>query len=146
MVTRRSVLAGLGATAAGSAWGEDVGFAVGQIWTLKPPMNPEARIRIGRIDDSGGTLHISLWGAAISSHHADGALASPLVAGHLPITRDALHASVDTRVDEPPPQQIDFEGGYAHWREYNGGVFTISVTEIVDVMLETIQRGQTSAK
>lgn len=145
MVTRRLVLAGLGGAAAGSAWGEDLGFAVGQVWTLKPPMNPEARIRIGRIEDSGDTLHISLWGAAIPAERTGSVLASPLVAGHLPISRDALQASVDLRVDESPPQ-VDFEGGYTHWRENNGGVFTITVTEIVEVMLATVQRGQASTK
>ncbi|MGH6950897.1 MAG: hypothetical protein ACREH4_08495, partial [Vitreimonas sp.] len=94
MATRRLVLAGLSGAAAAPAWGEDLGFAVGQIWTLKPPMNAEARVRIGRIEDEGATLHISLWGASVPPQQG-GLLSSPLIAGHLPIARDALQASVD---------------------------------------------------
>ena len=122
-----------------------MGFAVGQIWTLKPPMNADARIRIGRIEDDGATLHISLWTAAIPPQ-PEGMASLPLIAGHLPIARDALQASVDRRVDdEAPPASLGFEEGYAVWRENNGGVFTITVYEIVE-MMQAAQRGEASPK
>jgi len=107
-------------------------------------MNPEARVRIGRIEDNGATIHISLWGADIPD--TGGAIASPLVAGHLPITADALRASVDRQVDDTPPGDLGFDEGFATWREARGGVFTLTVPEIVNVMLRTVQQGQARSK
>jgi hypothetical protein len=146
MASRRLVLAGLCSAVAAPALGEDLGFAVGQIWTLKPPMNADARIRIGRIEDDGATLHISLWTGAMPPQH-EGMASFPLIAGHLPIARDALQASVDRRVDdEAPPTSLGFEEGYAAWRQNNGGVFTISVYEIVEMMVQAAQRDQALPK
>jgi hypothetical protein len=119
-------------------------FAVGEVWTLKPPMNAEARLRIGRIE--GATVHISLWGVAIPPQYAGGPLSAPLVAGHLPISAEALRASVDARVDGGPLDDLGFEGGYETWRQDGGGVFTLMVPKIVDMILQTTHGGQASAK
>lgn len=136
-----AVTLGLGMTPASA---QSTAFEAGQVWTLKPPMHADARIRVGRIENGGATVHISLWGVPISDPSISDVLNSPLVAGHLPITAEALSASVDRLVDEAPPENLDFENGYEVWRQDKGGVFTLTVPEIVEVMLQTIRTGQPS--
>jgi hypothetical protein len=114
-------------------------FEVGQVWSLQAPMDANARIRIGRIEDNGQTIHISLWGQPVEP--IEGALSSPLVAGHLPISADALRSSVNALVDEAPLEGLMFEDGYGQWRDARGGVFTITVAEIVVSLIETISTG-----
>jgi hypothetical protein len=117
-------------------------FWVGQVWSLRAPMDPAARIHIGLVEDGGQTIHISLWGQPIDD--ASG-LGSPLVAGHLPISADALRRSVDRVANEAPPEDLPFQEGYQTWKDAEGGVFTITVAEIVSLMTETIARGQAEA-
>ncbi|MBY0567868.1 MAG: hypothetical protein K2P70_11170 [Hyphomonadaceae bacterium] len=117
--------------AAPPSWAQT--FEVGQVWSLNAPMSPEARIRVGRVEDAGQTVHISLWGQPIEEASP---LGSPLVAGHLPISSDALARSVNALADETPPD-LQFEEGYAEWSRAQGGVFTITVPEIVDVILQS---------
>lgn len=114
---------------------------MGQVWSLGTPMDPAARVHVGLVEDSGQTIHISLWGQPLDD--ASG-LASPLVAGHLPISADALRRSVDRVVNEAPPEDLRFQEGYQTWKEAQGGVFTITVAEIVSVMTETIAGGDVS--
>ena len=117
-------------------------FEVGQIWTLKPPLDGETRVRIGRIEDDGETIHISLWGLEAPVPQATDVLHSPLVMSHLPISTTALAASVQDRSDDPPPENLGFEEGYATWRADSGGVFTITVAEIVEAVLQTVRSGR----
>lgn len=125
-----AILLVLGGASAASA--EPTPFAVGQIWTLNDPAHAETRVRIGRIEDKGQTIHISLWGAPIPQ---TAQLNSPLVAGHLPITASALRASVAAQVEENAPE-TGFEAGYQAWRDARGGVFTITVPEIVEYLVQ----------
>jgi hypothetical protein len=118
-----------------AAFAETIAFEAGQVWSLKAPMDPAARVHIGRVEDNGQVIHISLWGQPIDAPEP---LASPLVAGHLPISAEALTSSVDAVVDEPVLEGLQFEEGYGEWQRAHGGVFTISVSEIVDVMIEVL--------
>ncbi len=113
-------------------------FEAGQVWTLSAPMSESTRVRIGRIEDNGQTVHISLWGEPVDAP----GMASPLVASHLPISADALRRSVRTLVDETPPSDLEFDAGYAEWQSAQGGVFTIPVSEIVGALVEIMSRQQ----
>lgn len=136
MLSRRLLIAGLIVTCAPAAFADEKSFEVGQVWTLGPPMEPTARIRVGRIEDNGATIHVSLWDVRPPVPQPSGALQRPLWASHLPISSAALSRSVDQLVQESAPEHLDLEPGYQHWREANGGVFTITVAEIVDLMLQ----------
>ncbi len=142
---RRVVLSLLFALSfAPSATAQETSFAVGQVWSLRDPAFPDARIRIGRIEDGGRTIHISLWGVPAPVPEVTDVIGSPLVAGHLPITAEALRASVGTVSNDQPPA-IDFEGGYNAWREAQGGVFTLTVPQIVAAIYETVRNGEPSS-
>jgi hypothetical protein len=112
-------------------------FEVGQVWSLKPPMDPAARIRIGRVEDEGRIVHISLWGQPASR---PGLLGPSLAAGHLPISSEALAASVDQVVPDEPPTELMFDEGYAEWQSARGGVFTIPVSQIAVVLEQMAAR------
>jgi hypothetical protein len=142
MLSRRLMMVGAAAICATPALAEALAFEAGQVWTLKAPMEPTARIRVGRVEDDGATIHISLWDVRPPVPQPSGALGRPLWASHLPISSTALARSVDQLVRDVPPEHLDFEPGYRHWREANGGVFTITVAEIVDVILQTVPRGE----
>jgi hypothetical protein len=131
---RRTFLVALMSSWAGAASADAPRFEVGQVWSLATPANPEARIRIGRIDAE--TVHISLWGVPGPPGGSD-LIGSPMIASHLPISPEALARSVDRIVQDTPPENLQFEDGYQTWlREANGGTFTITVMEIVQVMYE----------
>lgn len=138
MLSRRLLIAGLMLTCAPPALAEERTFEVGQVWTLRPPMEPTARIRVGRVEDNGATIHVSLWDVRPPVPQPPGALQRPIWASHLPISSVALSRSVDQLAQDPPPEHFDLEPGYQHWRQANGGVFTITVAEIVNVILETV--------
>jgi hypothetical protein len=125
------------------AFAETPPFEVGQVWSLNAPMAPSARVRIGRIENDGDVIHISLWGQPVPEGLS---LASPLTMSHLPISREALAASVTSVVTEPPPADLQFEEGYGIWRDDRGGVFTLTVSEIVDAILQTVPRTSAANK
>lgn len=141
MMYRRSFVVTAIAAVASPARAQEPAFAVGQIWSLVAPMSPQARIRIGRIEDNGETVHISLWGVPARIPQDSDVLGSSLAAGHLPITKTALRASVAALVSEEAPADLGFEEGYRTWRDAHGGVFTISVSEVVDVIFSTVRDG-----
>jgi hypothetical protein len=142
MVERRGFLIGIGVIFAMPAQAQEHSFQVGQIWTLRPPAHAAARVRIGRLDDNGAIVHISLWGMPAPIPQATDVIGSPLVVGHLPITAEALLASVDMRIDEQPPANLGFDEGYDTWRRANGGVFTLTVPEIVETIFQTVSNGE----
>lgn len=137
MLSRRVLIAGMMLTCAPAAFAEEQAFEVGQVWTLRAPMERTARIRVGRIEDSGATIHVSLWDVRPPVPNRSGALQDPIWASHLPISSAALLRSVDQLAQDSPPEHFDLEPGYQHWRQANGGVFTITVAEIVNVILQT---------
>jgi hypothetical protein len=54
---------------------------------------------------------------------------------HLPVSAATLDASVTTRADttaEVPTTAVD--EGIAEWRRANGGIFTIPLSQIVDII------------
>lgn len=141
MLSRRLLIAGLILTCAPPALAQEQTFEVGQVWTLRAPMEATARIRVGRIEDNGATIHISLWDVRPPIPNPSGALQRPIWASHLPISSIALSRSVDQLAHESLPEALDLEPGYQQWREAHGGVFTITVAEIVDVILQTAPSG-----
>ncbi|MBC7768061.1 MAG: hypothetical protein H7124_04690 [Phycisphaerales bacterium] len=144
MIGRRAaVVALIVACLAPSAFADQPAFAEGQVWSLSDPEHASTRVRIGRIEDSGRTIHISLWGARTPAP-LQSMMGTTLVMQHLPITDQALRASVSMIVTETPPADLGFETGYQIWRDDQGGVFTLTVPEIIEAMVHTIANGQAS--
>lgn len=80
----------------------------------------------------GDTVHVSLDGLVMCSPHGQPARS----VGHLPIRQDALAASL-VALDGEATSPAGFQEGIDTWRNANGGVFTMPLSEIV----ETIEWG-----
>jgi hypothetical protein len=110
-------------------------YAVGQVWQYRArPGEESSDLVIHRIElvRSIEVLHISVRGLRIRNPHTDSGYQERLP--HTPIARAALDASVTTMIAHGVPDDDGFERGYAKWREEKGGVFTVTVAEIIDVL------------
>ncbi len=111
-------------------------FAAGQIWEYRTrPQDRGSLIWIHSVEQDprlGAIYHIGMVGL-----HFD-VIEGPQPIGHLPVSRATLDASV-TRLSGEKPGFMDVEEGIAQWREARGGVFTITLAEIADVVERTMQ-------
>ena len=112
-------------------------YAEGQIWEYHTRPSDEGSLlkiqKIELIDGNGGTItvyHISVIGAHFKGKNLAGEVT------HLPVSRKTLDDSV-TRLSEKTPVFPDPTEGIAVWREANGGVFTITLAEIMDLVETT---------
>lgn len=54
--------------------------------------------------------------------------------GHLPFERTSLENSLGELVGKDGVMTPTFEEGYAEWQAANGGLFTLPVAEVIDVI------------
>lgn len=108
----------------------DPKFAPGQVWTYHTrPSEPNASLTVLKLESLpkiGLVVHVRLDG--IRLHNCSGG-PEPTEIGHAPFAREALDRSVVKliRTGGVPP----FEAGYQNWREACGGVYTITVAEMI---------------
>jgi hypothetical protein len=111
-------------------------FQEGQAWSYHTRRGEEDSILvIGRIEDLDGqrVVHIQVRGVSIPNRQG-----TSEVVGHLPISEAALRESVTALAVGRLDQDL-FEEGYSEWRRARGGVFTVTVEELVD-SLERLMR------
>ena len=129
---------GLLACSATAAHAND--YSEGQVWEYNTrPIDPNSILKIQRIEtddrDAGPyqIYHISIINVRI----AGGAVADVLP--HLPVSQETLDMSV-TQLFQGDSQFPSADEGIEAWREADGGVFSISVAEIVDIADQTVTR------
>jgi hypothetical protein len=112
-------------------------YAEGQVWEYRTRPGEEASLlKIQRIEDhpafaSGGPVyHISVIGVRLGPQIAS-------ILPHLPVSRTTLDASV-TRLSTRQAEFPSPDEGIAEWRQARGGVFTISMAEILDFVQQTV--------
>ncbi|WP_146940962.1 hypothetical protein [Chryseobacterium hagamense] len=123
-------------------------YRVGQEWNYKTrPGEENSILKILKTEEypaSGKVIHISINGLKMKDPHHPEGIADKI--SHLPITEEALDQSVisikkDTR---RMPDSIEVDG-YSYWKKEfdkgNAGVFSIPVSEIVNVMEKSIVSG-----
>jgi hypothetical protein len=111
-------------------------YAEGQVWEYRTrPGEEESRLKIQKIETPPEAAppepvyHISIIGLHLAPH----------IVGflpHAPVSRRTLDASV-TRLSGKPYEFPPVEPGIDEWRRAKGGVFTISVAEIVELLDRT---------
>jgi hypothetical protein len=110
-------------------------FAPGQIWRYKTrDVEPFSTLVICYIEPHpqlGRTIHISLNNLRIRNPKHPNQFSEVLA--HTPIAEGALRASVTQLVQQNAPLP-DWQDGYRTWQANNGGVFTLPVSEIVNVV------------
>jgi hypothetical protein len=122
-----------------SAVGHD--FEVGQVWSYKTRVGEEnSTLLIDRVEvlpKVGEVFHISVASVAVKNPHAPSGKTTDLP--HFPVSRKTLDDSVIAVVGHAQPNPA-FEEGYAEWKRANGGVFTISVSAIVETVEKMVNR------
>jgi hypothetical protein len=112
-------------------------YAEGQVWEYKArPQDTGSLVKIQKIEDApAGTIyHISLIGIHLTSNQVT-------ELQHAPVSQQTLDTSVTKQVADPGTFP-DANDGIAEWRRANGGVFTISLAQIADVLDQTAPEQQ----
>lgn len=105
-------------------------YAEGQVWEYRTrPQDEGSLLKIQRIEDAGSVFHVSLVGVRLGG--------SPTEIQHLPVSRQTLDASV-TRLSDSDTPFPDVAAGYAEWQRAQGGVFTLTMAEIVDFVEQAL--------
>jgi len=136
---RRSVLAGLAALgAAGSALAITPPqplphLEVGQMWTIRD-VPEHTRLVVARTEAEGTIVHISVFNVDVPASALGPA--SAITMAHLPFARSALAGSVLLLLGTGARPADAFEDGYAQWKNAKGGVFTLSVKEVIDALID----------
>ena len=106
-------------------------YAAGQVWEYRTrPADTGSLLRIQRVEHDatlGPIYHISVIGLRLRNRDMEPNLP------HTPVSRETLDASV-TRLSNKTPNFPEFEPGIAQWRADRGGVFTIPVADIIEIV------------
>src|SRR4051794_3852276 len=116
---------------------EHAEYAAGQGWEYRTRSEDTGSLlRIQRIETNpafakyGPIYHISVIGVHFTNTPLSGELQ------HLPVSRETLDASV-TRLSSASVAFPNAEAGIAEWRSAQGGVFTIPLADIINVVEQT---------
>ena len=112
-------------------------YAEGQVWAYKTrPQDSGSLVKIQKIEPAphGKIYHLSFIGIHLNP-------TGVTVLQHAPVSQETLDSSVTRQVLDPGTFP-DASEGIAEWRQAHGGVFTITLAEIVDVVDQTLSGQQ----
>jgi len=110
-------------------------YSEGQVWEYRNrPQDMGSLIRIQRVEPYGDAkvYHLTIIGIYFAKSGA------PQTLGHIPVSQKTLDASVTRLVPQPPAFPPGVDEGIAEWRRAKGGVFTITLAEIANVIERTV--------
>lgn len=123
-------------------------YNAGQEWSYKTRSTEKSStLKILKIEEypkAGKVIHISVSGLKMKNPDSPEGFAQTL--SHIPISEEALNKSVTKLKNEThkKPDSLEMDG-YSYWKKEfdkgNAGVFSISVSEIVNLMEESIVSG-----
>jgi hypothetical protein len=109
-------------------------YHVGEVWQYHTrPQDRGSRVKIQRIEvdpaypAAGPVYHISIVGLHLRNPRVQGLLT------HAAVSRQTLDASL-TVPSRSKPHFPSANDGIARWKKARGGVFTISLRDIVDIV------------
>lgn len=108
-------------------------YAEGQVWTYETrPQDAGSLVKIQKIErlDNEIIYHVSLIGVRLHPPKST-------ELQHAPVSKQTLDASVRKQVADPGTFPDPSEG-IAEWRKARGGVFTISLADIAQIVAETV--------
>ena len=136
MISRRLFVGGAftSAIAVQSASANDIAFMLGQVWTLSGTDFGTAKVVIDRLENWNNKpiAHISVTDLPKREGGFQGTIS------HLPFTELALRTSVNKLIMATATSLPGFEAGYDEWKAANGGVFTITVQQVVTGILSQL--------
>ena len=124
----------------------DSKYSPGQVWTYKTRGSEDSStITILRVEDLpkvGVILHVRIDGIKLKNCTSG---PSPTTVQHAPFTKDAIDRSV-VRIVETDRKLPDYEDGYSDWRVHCGGLYTITVAEMLKADEATFVAGMNCPK
>jgi hypothetical protein len=137
------VFAGVLAARANFAGTLSPDFAPGQIWSIRSPVPTTAKVVIGRIEAWNDKVAVHVSVIDIPSPPGAGPDRELIAINHMPFDKSAIMASVDQLLVTGAFSTPEFERGYDNWhKDRSAGIFEISVSEAIALMLEKIRRGR----
>lgn len=120
-------------------------FKEGQVWSYRTrPHEAGSTLLINKIEANsklGPIFHISLSGLKIKNPRASSGFSDRLP--HSPVSQQTLDRSVVALIGNAAPDPAYLEG-HATWKKAfdagQGGIFTITVAEIVDTIEQAINQ------
>jgi len=114
-------------------------YSVGQVWSYHTrPGELFSLLRINRIQLESRAGPLPIYHISIVGVHLGGS-SKPNVIDHLPVSRETLDASVIHLVNSSE-KFPDSDSGITQWQSAHGGVFTIPVAEIVEIVDRTARQ------
>ena len=113
-------------------------FQPGQMWTVK---DSGIRIVVGRIDPfTDGKIAVSVSVFDVPCPPSMGCATT--VVAHAPFDGETLAKSVDRLIGTDAKTAPEFEHGYANWQQARGGIFTVPVSQLPDLLFKAMQSGE----
>jgi hypothetical protein len=113
---------------------DDSTFKVGERWAYETrPGEETSTFVVGRIDESPDGRIVHVWvddvrfGPSPQTHIP-----------HAPMSEDAVARSGTNRLETGIRATERFETGYQTWKDDRGGVFTITIAELVDLYAKAL--------
>ena len=120
-------------------------YAKGQVWKYHTrPQDPSSLIKIGEIEQGVGAIPAPIYHISVTGVHLGNADTLTSI-GHLPVSGATLDGSV-TELTNSDAAFPDVSNGIAQWRAAHGGVFTISLAEIVNIIDQTMLKNKIQGK
>ena len=119
----------------------DAKYSPGQVWNYKTRSDESAStvtiLRVESLPKAGVVIHVRIDGIRLKNCSGG---PSPTVIQHAPFSRDAFDKSVTQLVRSNAPVP-DYEAGYEDWVVHCGGVYTITLAEMLNVDEATFNSG-----
>jgi len=120
-------------------------YSEGQVWAYKTrPGEEKSTVLINKVESNkklGRIFHISVSRVRVKNKHIEGGITSELP--HFPVSEETLKKSLTKLVGKSKPNP-DYIEGYNTWKEAfdagQAGIFTISVSEIIGFVEETVNK------
>ena len=107
---------------------------VGQEWSFKTDRFTENSVIIHHIQPFGEDLtsvHVTIKGAVRVSED------NSMNFGHFPFEIEAFKSSLKELLGHSNDGHDTFNEGYKYWKNNNGGVFTVSIDDAIQMIVET---------
>ena len=107
---------------------------IGQLWSFKTERFQDNAVVIHHIEpfaDDLISIHVTIINdVKVSESQAIGF-------GHFPFEQNSFKDSLNELIGTSDEGHETFKEGYKYWKNANGGVFTVSINEAIEMSIET---------
>jgi hypothetical protein len=121
-------------------------YSEGQVWEYRTrPQDSGSLVKIQKIESPAwAKAHGPIYHVTVIGVHFAGPPTVVGLIGHLPVSRQTLDSSLTRLAADQTQAFPGVEEGIAEWRSAKGGVFTLSLAEIVEAAEQTMRESAPS--